>query len=1118
MPQYSIFTTQTPSITNSNDGVSYALGTTFYSRVAGNVTGIRWFFPTTLPTGTVTAALYVLTGDSTGTSMGTATFSSPVAGQWNTATFSSPIAINAFTLYKAVIWTANRYVGTTGVFTSASVINGPLVASQSGTDPTEVNTYNVYNGTYLNGPASITFPTLVSGQTNYFVDVVLEVPPPAAAPYRLYLTNAAPGYTPATKRGSWDDSGATLARKLGRRPEGAAATAARAETNITNLYDVLLGRWVSEPARVAGELSGAMNWAVGAMESAAAANLFFHWHVYVTAGDTDTVRGVLRTSAVNANEWPIAPATGRTGNDWTLDPVNVQVGDRLVVELGYQAQNTVTTSRTGTINYGNTGETDLTLNSANVTTEPGWVEFTDAAGIFWDTVGNVVDDFADGTVDTTNRWSATWVDGGTTPIETGGRLRLYCNTGYAGVLTAPWLYFRDTEASWEMVTLANGATATSECYFKGSVDSTVAGTYLGWYLNLKTGVLRAHSAVDYWDDDGVEITWNATTHRWLRIREASGSVYWETSTDGTTWTVRRTAETPYWCNYKDLALSFDAHRDAGTGDYFEIDNVNTGPPTDVVYEKSVGPDTADIVDAATAVETKVRTVADTAAISDAATAVETKVRTVADTAAISDAATAAQTHPRGAADTIGVADAAAAVLARARGVADTAEITDAAVTVEVEVRAVADTVEVDDAVFAVLARVRGVADTVEIADAAAVVEVKVRAVADTVEVDDAAAALMAAPRTVEDTAGIADAVVAVLARVRAVADTVPVDDVAARTRAVTVAVSDQVPVAETLGTNAGDTVTVGDTVEVADSVTVVRSYVRAAGDTVPVADAAATAEARLRTASDTVAVDDSAARASARARVVADAVDVADTAGVLSGSAFAPADSVPVVDTLFASLARGRGVGDTVDLVDAVTVVEAKPRAVADTVPIADEVTAVLGFVYRPADTVPVADEVTALLTRAWARGAADTVDVADAAVVVEAKVRTAGDVVALVDQVDVEVARVRSFGVADTAAIADLVVAVAGKQVLAGDGVPLVDALVARMAWGRSVTDAVAVGDSAIAQLVRGAVAPSRTEVIPVVQHDATVPVIVAETTAPVGAGGTVVPVPSRQITIRIT
>jgi hypothetical protein len=35
--------------------------------------------------------------------------------------------------------------------------------------------------------------------------------------------------------------------------------------------------------------------------------------------------------------------------------------------------------------------------------------------------------------------------------------------------------------------------------------------------------------------------WNATNHRWWRMREASGTVYWETSVNGTSWTTKHSA-------------------------------------------------------------------------------------------------------------------------------------------------------------------------------------------------------------------------------------------------------------------------------------------------------------------------------------------------------------------------------------------------------------------------------------------------------------------------------------------------------------------------------------------------------------------------------------------------
>lgn len=89
-----------------------------------------------------------------------------------------------------------------------------------------------------------------------------------------------------------------------------------------------------------------------------------------------SLRGTLLSDNIGATEWPTS-ATGRGEGAKTLTPVAVQAGDRVVFEIGYRAQNTSTTSYTGTLHYGGTGTTDLTSGNTNVTTQPGWVEFSD---------------------------------------------------------------------------------------------------------------------------------------------------------------------------------------------------------------------------------------------------------------------------------------------------------------------------------------------------------------------------------------------------------------------------------------------------------------------------------------------------------------------------------------------------------------------------------------------------------------------------------------------------------------------------------------------------------------------------------------------------------------------
>ena len=54
------------------------------------------------------------------------------------------------------------------------------------------------------------------------------------------------------------------------------------------------------------------------------------------------------------------------------------------------------------------------------------------------------------------------------------------------------------------------------------------------------GTLAAQKKVGGVSSDLYTATWSLTTHAWLRIRESGGTVYFDTSTDGITWTNRAT--------------------------------------------------------------------------------------------------------------------------------------------------------------------------------------------------------------------------------------------------------------------------------------------------------------------------------------------------------------------------------------------------------------------------------------------------------------------------------------------------------------------------------------------------------------------------------------------------
>ena len=204
---------------------------------------------------------------------------------------------------------------------------------------------------------------------------------------KLYLTTLGAPYTPATLRGAWDDTAAAVTKMLSSGKEGYDETVsvAREETSTNTSWDVLLYRGVSCPL-AAQTISGDLNVMIGAYESVAAADFNWHVHVYVTTGDSDTVRGTLLTDyteSAGTNEWGTAQTTsGLALNAATaMSSVVASSGDRIVVEIGYVARNSVATYDSGTLFYGTTNLgvqlSDLTA-GADPNLYAGYVSFSNA--------------------------------------------------------------------------------------------------------------------------------------------------------------------------------------------------------------------------------------------------------------------------------------------------------------------------------------------------------------------------------------------------------------------------------------------------------------------------------------------------------------------------------------------------------------------------------------------------------------------------------------------------------------------------------------------------------------------------------------------------------------------
>jgi hypothetical protein len=153
----------TPAVVDSGDTGSLEVGMKFRSDVAGSVTGVR-FYKAAANIGTHIGHLW----SSTGTLLGTVTFTNETGSGWQQANFSAPVSIAANATYVVSYFDpSGHYSVNSAFFSSAGVDNPPLHALATGIDGP--------NGLYTYSSASA-FPSSSANAANYWVDLVFHTP------------------------------------------------------------------------------------------------------------------------------------------------------------------------------------------------------------------------------------------------------------------------------------------------------------------------------------------------------------------------------------------------------------------------------------------------------------------------------------------------------------------------------------------------------------------------------------------------------------------------------------------------------------------------------------------------------------------------------------------------------------------------------------------------------------------------------------------------------------------------------------------------------------------------------------------------------------------------------
>lgn len=233
---------------------------------------------------------------------------------------------------------------------------------------------------------------------------------------RLYFTSDPPDAPTGVTLGSWNGFSGND-RKLGLAPSGSpAAITSLADTVTTNPYKVLVAQFLSPQFERSATLnagSTACTITLSAIESAAAADMTLWCTIYTMAHDFSS--GTTVYDAALGTELPTTQ-TATTYNIVLTSTAGVAVGEWLIVEIGYRATNTVTTSYTTTIRSGGTDTTDLAAGDTitNQNLRSGWIHFNDVAyETAWSPIAIISNAGSDkaGVVNTYTRLDGTYTGG-----------------------------------------------------------------------------------------------------------------------------------------------------------------------------------------------------------------------------------------------------------------------------------------------------------------------------------------------------------------------------------------------------------------------------------------------------------------------------------------------------------------------------------------------------------------------------------------------------------------------------------------------------------------------------------------------------------------------------------
>ena len=146
-------------------------------------------------------------------------------------------------------------------------------------------------------------------------------------------------------------------------------------------------------------------------------------------------------------------------------------------------------------------------------------------------------------------------------------------TGYGGMTSVLPYDMTGSSFSVRLVDPGNETINSWEVQLVAQIDSS---NYLQWLLN-KNSFLAQYKLAGVVTNPGT-LTYNPAIHKYFRIREASGTIFWDWSTDGITWTNLTSHANPFAVTALKAVLSVGTYNLETTATSATFDNFG-GPPS-----------------------------------------------------------------------------------------------------------------------------------------------------------------------------------------------------------------------------------------------------------------------------------------------------------------------------------------------------------------------------------------------------------------------------------------------------------------------------------------------------------------------------------------------------------